>query len=247
MQGTSLEEVFGSFNNSSGFPEDATIGSIYGLRRAPPISLRDLSGSTLHEIEQQRLLNSLTETLPILQPGSQLINETIEEYKSLRGNYNYLMNDITMFENNIQDLEGFEKKYLHALENYNNALLHTGVLSKEEYATLQEKCNELCDFQTICKTKCLSHYKEKVMAASATLSSVRVNLAAYKEFIKMGVKEMVGENVKVNSCSICLDKEISHCLVPCGHAFCEDCIKKAGAKTCMACRTNIQRSTKLFF
>ena len=257
MQGTSLEEVFGSFEVTSSFlnvPNAPTYTDLDRFRppRFPMMGRvrkpnEDLSGSTLYNIEQQRLLTGLSEALPTLQPGSQQLLDTIEEYKTLKANHKYLSDDMVMFETSIQKIESFEKKYLHEMETYNNALLHTGVLSNDEFNKLQEKTKELHNLQIDYKTKCLSHYKEKLMNVNTTLTQVQMNLAAYTEFIKSGVKEMAGPDVKLNTCSVCLESEVTHCLVPCGHTFCEGCIKKSGQKKCMTCRSDIQKPVKMFF
>ena len=49
---------------------------------------------------------------------------------------------------------------------------------------------------------------------------------------------------KINKCSICLDNTISHCCVPCGHAYCYDCINKTS--NCYICRGIIQNKIKLY-
>ena len=49
---------------------------------------------------------------------------------------------------------------------------------------------------------------------------------------------------KINKCSICLDNTISHCCVPCGHAYCYDYINKTS--NCYICRGIIQNKIKLY-
>ena len=49
---------------------------------------------------------------------------------------------------------------------------------------------------------------------------------------------------KINKCSICLDNTISHCCVPCGHAYCYDYINKTS--NCYICRGIIRNKIKLF-
>lgn len=47
-------------------------------------------------------------------------------------------------------------------------------------------------------------------------------------------------------CSICLTEPVSMTLVPCGHTFCGNCIKKQNT-TCYICRGTIRERVKLFF
>jgi hypothetical protein len=47
-------------------------------------------------------------------------------------------------------------------------------------------------------------------------------------------------------CSICLTDSVSSAIVPCGHTFCGNCIKKQNT-TCYICRGTIRERVKLFF
>lgn len=47
-------------------------------------------------------------------------------------------------------------------------------------------------------------------------------------------------------CSICLSECVSYTIVPCGHTFCNTCIKKQNT-TCYMCRGTIRERVKLFF
>ncbi|AUF82502.1 RING-finger domain-containing protein [Tetraselmis virus 1] len=48
------------------------------------------------------------------------------------------------------------------------------------------------------------------------------------------------------NCSICYVNKKDHAIIPCGHVFCESCIKRSGNTWCPSCRKIIQRSIKLF-
>ena len=47
-------------------------------------------------------------------------------------------------------------------------------------------------------------------------------------------------------CAICLTEPVSTAIVPCGHTFCNNCIKKQNT-TCYMCRGTIRERIKLFF
>ena len=47
-------------------------------------------------------------------------------------------------------------------------------------------------------------------------------------------------------CSICLSEPITSAIVPCGHTFCGNCVKKQNT-TCYICRGTIRERIKLFF
>lgn len=47
-------------------------------------------------------------------------------------------------------------------------------------------------------------------------------------------------------CSICLEESVSFAISPCGHTFCQTCIRKQNG-SCFICRTAIRDKLKLFF
>jgi hypothetical protein len=49
-----------------------------------------------------------------------------------------------------------------------------------------------------------------------------------------------------SSCAICLTDPVSTAIVPCGHTFCGNCVKKQNT-TCYICRGTIRERIKLFF
>lgn len=48
-------------------------------------------------------------------------------------------------------------------------------------------------------------------------------------------------------CSICVEEQVSHALTPCGHTFCQNCIRKHTSNACFICRTNVREKIRLFF
>jgi hypothetical protein len=48
------------------------------------------------------------------------------------------------------------------------------------------------------------------------------------------------------TCTICINKEVSHVAIPCGHTFCEDCCRTQ-MTACYMCRVQIRDRVRLFF
>lgn len=245
MQGTSLDEVFSNFGSPVDF-QGASFPPLFGIRSTPQIPLRDASGSTLYQITQEQLLQSLSEDIPVLDKNILEMKSTVDDYRNLRNYNKYLLDEVIVVEKNIKDLEELQGRTSQTIVDYTNAVLRNGILTKEEYSALQGKLEELRLLQRQATEKCLNEYKKHAMDLHAKLQKVSTQLTAYSEFIKTGVKEMVGPDVKPNSCSVCFEKEITHCFVPCGHTFCEGCIKQSDAKKCMSCRQEIQKTIKIF-
>jgi|688.fasta_scaffold02753_9 hypothetical protein len=58
------------------------------------------------------------------------------------------------------------------------------------------------------------------------------------------LKELKSNLNDLNKCSVCFENKLSVCLNPCGHCYCDICIKNA--TNCFICRTNIINKIKLF-
>jgi hypothetical protein len=48
-------------------------------------------------------------------------------------------------------------------------------------------------------------------------------------------------------CTICFERSINTCIVPCGHTFCSECTTNQIRFQCAICRTNIISKQKIFF
>ena len=84
--------------------------------------------------------------------------------------------------------------------------------------------------------------------------SLKIELEEKKEIIKElksdleqkdeKLKELKSNLNDLNKCSVCFENKLSVCLNPCGHCYCDICIKNA--TNCFICRTNIINKIKLF-
>lgn len=59
--------------------------------------------------------------------------------------------------------------------------------------------------------------------------------------------EELGDEIVNNetSCPICYESKISHCINPCGHTFCGDCVKNLNGE-CFMCRVKVKNVIKMF-
>ena len=65
-----------------------------------------------------------------------------------------------------------------------------------------------------------------------------------REFVQM--LRVVQSNENEPLCTICLTNSVSYCLAPCGHTYCEQCLRRLPA-SCFMCRTPVGNRIKLFF
>jgi len=54
-------------------------------------------------------------------------------------------------------------------------------------------------------------------------------------------------NVSPQTCTVCMDNQVTDYYNPCGHTICGDCKGKYSLKTCHYCRSHIDKISKLFF
>ena len=66
--------------------------------------------------------------------------------------------------------------------------------------------------------------------------------AVLKSVVNMGSFQKQGAPV----CTICMTKEVSQAVTPCGHTFCDDCTTKQ-VTSCFICRLQIRDKIRLFF
>ena len=85
------------------------------------------------------------------------------------------------------------------------------------------------------------HYSPKLLEIRQNIiNALKIQLEDKNKIIN----DLTIKNNKTNKCSICLDNTISHCCVPCGHTYCNDCIDKTN--NCYICRGIIRNKIKLF-
>jgi hypothetical protein len=63
-------------------------------------------------------------------------------------------------------------------------------------------------------------------------------------YLKEKLEKEKSFNQDLNKCSICYENKLSICLNPCGHCYCDICIKNTD--NCFICRKNIINKIKLF-
>ena len=75
-------------------------------------------------------------------------------------------------------------------------------------------------------------------------------VAAYRRFITLRdvvlMTRTVDSTVNEPLCSICINEQVGFALSPCGHTYCQSCIRKQTG-TCFVCRGAVRDKVKLYF
>jgi hypothetical protein len=94
-------------------------------------------------------------------------------------------------------------------------------------------------------------YLKKVFEEANIEKDYTAVIQAYRRFITLRDIVLItkthssAENAPL--CSICVEEGVSHALTPCGHTFCQSCIRKHTSNACFICRTSVRDKIKLYF
>lgn len=58
--------------------------------------------------------------------------------------------------------------------------------------------------------------------------------------------EFLTDSTNISKCKICYTNKVNICLNPCGHLFCEECLKECRTSNCSICRKPINSKIKIF-
>jgi hypothetical protein len=94
-------------------------------------------------------------------------------------------------------------------------------------------------------------YLKKVFDDADIEKDYKGVVEAYRRFITLrDVILLTRTHTSVENaplCSICVEEGVSHALTPCGHTFCQNCIRKHTSNVCFICRAGVRDRIKLYF
>lgn len=181
------------------------------------------------------------------------------QYMLIRDNPTTIhINEKTKKDNELLDIM---KKYYEELEHRKQDLLLKKDIIKELDDPDDESINDIDFLQNIIKIKnkiynMTNQYKllQNVINDNETLNdtlergnkiqSIINKITRYRTIIKdLENKEYIFESI----CTICQCDTITHCIIPCGHTYCNKCTERVVSnKTCYICRKQIKDNIKLY-
>jgi hypothetical protein len=94
-------------------------------------------------------------------------------------------------------------------------------------------------------------YLKKVFEEANIETEYKSVIQAYRKFLTLRDIVLLTKSHSATEsmplCSICIEEGVSHVLIPCGHTFCQNCIRKHTTNTCFICRANVKDRVKLYF
>ena len=92
------------------------------------------------------------------------------------------------------------------------------------------------------------HYLDSVLDKIDISDNYLDVVTQYKRFALLkGIVSLAGfQKSATPMCTICMVKEVSHAVTPCGHTFCDECCQKQ-LTSCYICRVQIRDRMRLYF
>jgi flagellar biosynthesis component FlhA len=97
-------------------------------------------------------------------------------------------------------------------------------------------------------TEPVRNYLESVIGKIEIEADYKDLIEQYKRFTLLKSIVNMGSIHKQNAplCTICMMKEVSQAVTPCGHTFCDECMQKQ-VTACFICRVQIRDKVRLYF
>ena len=189
------------------------------------------------------------------------ILKELDGYKELDTNFTSYLNNINRLKVELKDM----KNELSECAKHEKELNELSTIVKDFRENFKKKSEKVSkelknmDFRIsvrkIMKSeidKDLNKYLKSVTdKGTETRNKFHTLYSKYKDMTnKIGEllnNEELGDEIVNNetSCPICYESKISHCINPCGHTFCADCVKNLNGE-CFMCRVKVKNVIKMF-
>jgi len=124
----------------------------------------------------------------------------------------------------------------------------------ETFDKIQKNVVNLLELDPTTSTEELMQVAEKYLGDIFENNKIRSTyvelIGAYRRFVIVRefvqMLRVVQSNENEPLCTICLANPVGYCLTPCGHTYCEQCLRRQPA-SCFMCRTPVGNRIKLFF
>lgn len=193
-------------------------------------------------------------------------NDILSKYSRPTWNFTTAMRDISMniapADPLIQELGmsaiDFGKTYKKAIRMYTDSV--TGLCVAEgrleeklkRIETVMTRMNEIMFLEPTTSLEQLGqpvrNYLESILDKISLEEDYNDIMLHYKRFIMLRPIVLLGnfQAASVPTCTICMNKEVTTVVTPCGHTYCEDC-SKTQLTACYICRVQIRDRVRMYF
>jgi len=221
----------------------------------------------LHSAELVRFLlankTDLTEA-----PVIKRCNDLLTKYSKPTWNFASSVKDLSLNTCMVETLDGLEadlglssadlcKSFKKAVRLYTDAVTALCIAEgrlEEKLKRIETVTTRVNDLMFLEPTKELEglqkpvrEYLDSVLTKISLEDDYKEIMAQYKKFVALRPIVLMNQvQQTVPACTICMNKEVSYAITPCGHTYCEDC-SRAQTTACFICRIQIRDRIKLFF
>lgn len=258
FQMSSLEDVYGPNHNIGNAFSAATMAYFENENRLsiPPFTSRqDVSGTTMSFQEIQEKRESIIEIDEYTLQADTIVNK----FKFYKNAYEANLKNIADTKKKLEELEKTKEEYLEYSSVYHNLLLGLLNFPIETFDSLVKKKKKLKELEESMRKEVIENLRGSLRKFENEMENALFNMNKLRECISAGIKAVLPESeLKQNLCTICLEKEVDTCVVPCGHTFCEACIVHSMDKghvsltqtpvkgDCPTCRFSIEKTIKFY-
>lgn len=189
------------------------------------------------------------------------ILKKLDGYEDLDTNFTLYLNNIKQLRNELKGM----KKELSECAKHEKELNELSIIVKDFRENFKKKSEKVSrelkniDFHRSVKNimeseidKDLNKYLKTVTDKGVeTRNKFQLLYSKYKSMTNKIVELLNNEELEdeimnnETSCPICYESKISHCINPCGHTFCADCVKNLNGE-CFMCRVKVRNVIKMF-
>jgi hypothetical protein len=176
-------------------------------------------------LELDKLNDTIYEALSIYNKAVLHISDINVHIDKLRKKQERISEFNEKFKDSIQELKEYINNQFDTNENKINNVLSTINLIDDAVDNCQSVITKYIDEEC-------NKNKDSYVESKSKLNALH-NIFSLVKFNK-------------HVCPICLQNEASHFTLPCGHVYCEKCVKKIKI-SCFVCRQNIFKVNQLYF
>jgi hypothetical protein len=195
-------------------------------------------------------------------------NDLLAKYSKPTWNFASSIKDLSLNTCMVETLDGLEadlglssadlcKSFKKAVRLYTDAVTALCIAEgrlEEKLKRIETVTTRVNDLMFLEPTKELEglqkpvrEYLDSVLTKISLEEDYKEIMAQYKKFVALRPIVLMNQvQQTVPACTICMNKEVSYAITPCGHTYCEDC-SRAQTTACFICRIQIRDRIKLFF
>ena len=186
----------------------------------------NMNNDTLDTIDCEKLNSNISNAICVYENEITKVSEINSQMDALKHKYKKTMEWVENMNSEVESFRNFAKKYFEPT-------------LPSLYSGMNEQIDQIGGNLQTCETF-MNDYVEKAVENNKPIYTTAKCCVQSLDKVFCVLKR------NKYSCPICIQKEISMLVVPCGHTYCKQCSTKMDAN-CFICRQPIIKVSPLFF